>query len=41
MILTDGNISQSRIVETFKFVYKTTNIGLLFEKLYFCSNISL
>ena len=32
MILTDGNISQSKIVETFQFVFKSTNIGLLIEK---------
>ena len=38
MILTDGNISQSKIVETSQFVLKLTNIDLLIEKYYFCNN---
>ena len=37
MILTDGNISQSKIVETSKFVFEPTNIGLFIEKYYFCN----
>ena len=37
MILTDGNISQSKIIETSQFVFKPTNIGLLIEKYYFCN----
>ena len=39
-MITDGNISQIKIVETFQFVFKPTNIGLHFEKYYFCSNTS-
>ena len=35
IILTDNNISQSKIVETSQFVFKPTNIGLLIEKYYF------
>ena len=35
MILTDGNIFQSKIVEASQFVFKPTNIGLLIEKYYF------
>ena len=38
MILTDGNISQSKIVETSQFVFKPPNIGLLIEKYYFYDN---
>ena len=36
MILTDGNISQSKIVETSQFEFKPKNICLLNEKYYFC-----
>ena len=39
MILTNGNISQSKIVETSQFVFKPTNIGLLIEKYDNCNNI--
>ena len=38
MILTGGNISQSKIIETFQFVFKSIDIGLLIEKYYFCNN---
>ena len=31
MILTDGNFSQSNIVETYQFVFKLTNIGPLIK----------
>ena len=44
MILNDGNISLSKIVETSQFVFKQINIGLLIEKYYFCNynqNLSL
>ena len=34
MILTDDNISQSKIIETSQCVFKSTNIGLLIEKYY-------
>ena len=37
MILTNGNISSSKIVETSQSVSKLTNIGLLIEKYYFCN----
>ena len=30
--MTDGNISQSEVVETSQLVFKPTNIGLLIEK---------
>ena len=32
MILTNSNISQSKIIETAQFVFKSTNIDLLIEK---------
>ena len=38
MILTDGNISQRKIIETSQFVFKPTNTGLLIEKYYFYNN---
>ena len=38
MILTDGNISESKIVETFQFVFKPTNIGLFMGKYNFYNN---
>ena len=38
MILTNGNISQRKIIETFNFIFKPTNIDLLIEKYYFCNN---
>ena len=38
MILTDGNISQSKIVETTQFVSKPTNIGLLIAIYNFYNN---
>ena len=38
MILTDGNISQSKIVEISQFVFKPTNFDLLIEKYYFYNN---
>ena len=39
MILTDNNISQSKVAKTpSKFVFKLTNIGLLIEKYFFCNN---
>ena len=31
MILTAGNISQGKIIEISQFLFKPTNIGLLFE----------
>ena len=37
-MMTDDNISQSKIVETSQFVFKPTNIDLLIEKYYFCNN---
>ena len=38
MILTDGNISQSKILESYQFVFKPRNIDLLIEKYYVCNN---
>ena len=38
MILTNVNISQSKIIETSQFIFKPINIGLLIEKYYFCDN---
>ena len=38
MILTDGSISQSKIVESSQFVFKPTNNDLLIEKYYFGNN---
>ena len=38
MILTDDNISRSKIIKTSYFVFKLTNICLLIEEYYFCSN---
>ena len=38
MILTGGNISQSKIVETSKFIFKPTNICQVTEKYYFWNN---
>ena len=38
MILTDGKISLSKIIETSQFVFKPTNIRLLIDKYYFCYN---
>ena len=38
MILTDGNIFQSKIIETSQFILRPTNIGLFSEKYYFCNN---
>ena len=38
MIWTSGNISQSKIIETSQFIFKSTNIGLHIEKYYFFNN---
>ena len=38
MILTDGNKSQSKIIEISQLVFKLTNIGLLIEKYNFYNN---
>ena len=35
MILIEGNISQSKIPETSQFLFKSTNIALLIQKVYF------
>ena len=35
MLLTDGNISESKIIEASQFVFKPTSIGLHIDKYYF------
>ena len=41
VILTDDNISQSKIVETSQFVFKPINIGLLIDKYYFFKSLRI